>query len=245
MHGPYSRTAVQGAGRGGPLRISVLDTFRLVRTSGERVHVAVGEARVLAFLALHDREVPRAVVGGRLWPDVPEPRSRGSLRSALWRIGLRAPGSVIARDGSLALAPDVEVDLRELAVAIEDLRSGSITLDPAVLVELLDQDLVPDWDEEWIVLSREHWRQHRLHALDLLAGLLSAAGDWALAAEAGMAALRTDPLRETAHEVLIRTYLAEGNRPDAVRQYRAYVELLRDELNLEPSPRLRSLVEEV
>jgi DNA-binding SARP family transcriptional activator len=45
--------------------------------------------------------------------------------------------------------------------------------------------------------------------------------------------------------VLIRTYLAEGNRPDAVRQYRAYVASLREELDLEPSPRLRSLVEEV
>ncbi|MFD0658766.1 bacterial transcriptional activator domain-containing protein [Thermocatellispora tengchongensis] len=43
------------------------------------------------------------------------------------------------------------------------------------------------------------------------------------------------PLRDTAHEALIRAYVAQGNRNDAISHYRAYRRQLRDELGLEPA----------
>jgi DNA-binding SARP family transcriptional activator len=51
-----------------------------------------------------------------------------------------------------------------------------------------------------------------------------------------------EPLHETAHQVLIEAYLAEGNRADALRQYAAYARLMRDDLRLDPSPAVAALV---
>jgi DNA-binding SARP family transcriptional activator len=50
-------------------------------------------------------------------------------------------------------------------------------------------------------------------------------------------------LRESAHRALIRVHLAEGNRFEAQRQYDLCRRLLRDRLDIEPSPQLEALFE--
>src|SRR3712207_8318639 len=71
-----------------------------------------GVQRLVAYLGLADRPT-RAAVAGRLWPDVPEERAHGSLRSALWRLHQVAPGLVEVSGGALFLARGVRVDVRE------------------------------------------------------------------------------------------------------------------------------------
>jgi DNA-binding SARP family transcriptional activator len=142
----------------------------------------------------------------------------------------------------LTLAPTVGVDVRQLVISARHLRSGQLPANPAALISRLQAELLPDWHDDWIVLHREHWRQIRLHALETLAAMLCEAGDLSASVEAGLAAVRADPLRETAHRTLIETYLAEGNRPEALRQYHTYEALMRDELGLRPSPALSGLV---
>jgi DNA-binding SARP family transcriptional activator len=62
---------------------------------------------------------------------------------------------------------------------------------------------------------------------------------------AGLAAVAIEPLRESAHRSVIDVHLAEHNQVEALRQYRAYEQLLRTQLALRPSAELRHLVEEV
>jgi DNA-binding SARP family transcriptional activator len=57
----------------------------------------------------------------------------------------------------------------------------------------------------------------------------------------GLAGVEAEPLRESAHRAVIKAHLAMGNRAEALRQYKRYAEVIRRELNLEPSPDLRSL----
>jgi len=71
---------------------------------------------------------------------------------------------------------------------------------------------------------------------------LVSVGRYADAIEVGLAALRNEPLRESAHRALISVHLAEGNPSEALRQYRQFRELLRAELGLEPSPLIKELV---
>ena len=52
-------------------------------------------------------------------------------------------------------------------------------------------------------------------------------------------------MRETAHAALIRVYLAEGNRAEALSAYEHYRTLLRDELGLEPSPLIQGLIKDL
>ena len=82
----------------------------------------------------------------------------------------------------------------------------------------------------------------RLHALERLCLNLSAQGQYAEATEAGLAAVASEPLRESAHRALIAAHLAEGNQGEALRQYHACCRLLRRDLDLPPSTVLDALV---
>jgi DNA-binding SARP family transcriptional activator len=68
-------------------------------------------------------------------------------------------------------------------------------------------------------------------------------GRWGEAANAAGAAVRADPLRESAHATLIKVHLAEGNQSEAVREFTSYRVLLHADLGLEPTPQLCRLVQ--
>jgi DNA-binding SARP family transcriptional activator len=99
----------------------------------------------------------------------------------------------------------------------------------------LEGELLPGWADEWVVLERERLRQVRLHALEMLAERLAGARRFDEAVEAAFAVLKVDPLRESTQRVLIETYLAEGNRAQAIWRYHAYRNLLKSRLKLEPA----------
>ena len=228
--------------RSGPFSLQLLEEFQLTSHAGVPIPLPATAERVLAFLALHEHPVRRCVVAGSLWPDSSEARSNGSLRSALWRLGGAADGVVEVNGALLKLASSVAVDARELVAMARRLRDGRLPAVPASAIWRLEQELLPDWHDDWIIVNREHWRQVRLHALESMAEILRGQGDCSAAAEAGLAAVRADPLRETAHRTLIETYLVEGNRSEALRQYHVYQVILHAELGLEPSSSLAALV---
>jgi DNA-binding SARP family transcriptional activator len=81
--------------------------------------------------------------------------------------------------------------------------------------------------------------------LEALADRLLAAGRFGEAADAALAAVRAEPLRESARAVLIRVHLAEGNQSEALGEFARYRTLLQTELGLDPTPRLRGLIVEL
>jgi DNA-binding SARP family transcriptional activator len=148
----------------------------------------------------------------------------------------------------LALADGVFVDIRDARLLAhrllnEDTDGDSDLSDRAI--STLSVDLLPDWYDDWAVAEAEEWRQLRLHALDALAERLTAGGRFADATSAALAAVKAEPLRETAHAALIRVYLAEGNRAEALAAYEQYRAMLDSELGLEPTALIRSLIEDL
>jgi DNA-binding SARP family transcriptional activator len=237
-----------------PLRVTLLGRFALSLGSNE-LGIAASGQRLIALLALKDRPVGRLHVAGILWPDYPAERSLADLRTTLWRVNRLSERVIAATPSLLQLGPEVEVDLRNLLAIARHLndaatRSGFVgvaaseTLDlDSVRLSDLDGDLLPDWYDDWLQDEREGLRQLRLHALECLARAMSAAGRHADAIQAALAAIRLEPLRETAHRTLIQTHLAEGNWSEARRQFQRLRRLLRDELGVEPSDSTRLLVE--
>jgi DNA-binding SARP family transcriptional activator len=222
--------------RGVELRL--LGGFELA-LAGEPIGMPRSAQRVLAFLALQSKPVDRAYVAGTLWIDAPEVRAHASLRSSLWRIRHVCPRLVTGRGQQLRLDDDVGVDLRaSMDAARQALAGEALYVHPL----LLSGDLLPDWYDDWLVLERERHRQLRLHALDYLCERLVDAGRFDDALEVGLAAITTEPLRESAHRSVIRIYLAEGNAAEAIRQYHLFRRLLREQLGLEPSTLLQRLI---
>ncbi len=233
----------QTAGAKG-LRLSLLGDFSLLATGVERP-MAAGSRRLIVLLALMGQRMRRQAVAGTLWPDADDARACASLRSALLRLG-HSGGQLLRVNGTtLSLDPGVRVDLREAQAEARRLLADEAPLSPADrrgdTAGLLSLELLPGWYDDWVLIEVEAWRQLRLHAIEALSVRLTAAGCHAAAILAALAAVSADPFRESARCVLIRGYLAEGNRSDALREFGRYRRLLRGSLGVEPSPRLRAL----
>jgi SARP family transcriptional regulator, regulator of embCAB operon len=228
----------------GGLRVVLLGRFGLVR-GGASVGLAPGSQRLLAFVALAGGAVRRDLAAGVLWPAVSEERAHANLRSALVRLGARASGVLQADALDVSLVAGVGVDLHDTQVIARRLLAGDGSVRPdtaAATIAGLSAELLPGWYEDWVLLEVENWRQLRLHALEAVAGVLATAGRFGEAVAAAQAAVRADPLRESAHATLIRVHLAEGNQSEAVREFERYRRLLNATLGLEPTARLRALL---
>lgn len=224
--------------------LRLIGDFEL-RVDGRPVRLGLAAQRLLALLAIRRRPMSRAQAAGALWPDVPADRATANLRSVMWR--LRKHHGAFARTSSnLLLGSGIQVDLTAAEAAAGVLSQAPDVLPEDQLSALLQanfsNELLPDWCDQWLIADRERFRQLRLHALEALCAQLSAVHWHGSAIDAGLAVVATDPLRESAHSVLIQAYLAEGNYSDALRQFRRYSELVRSELHVNPSPRLREMV---
>ncbi|WP_344012463.1 AfsR/SARP family transcriptional regulator [Streptomyces thermospinosisporus] len=227
----------------GHSRLWLLGQFRLELPAGT-VELCRNGQRVLAFLALR-RRVCRTVVAGTLWPEVTEEHARGSLRTTLWKLPREEPPLIKSRGDTLLITPALHVDVHDLthaALGMVDSSSGPPSHGEPPLGLLTGEDLLPGWDEDWVLVERERLRQLRLHALDALAEALTREGKRALAMEAAWASVRAEPLRESAHRAVIAAHLAEGNVGEAVRHYDAFRKLLKEELGVEPSPQLTRML---
>jgi DNA-binding SARP family transcriptional activator len=233
--------------RGSPIALrrevslGLLGGFALT-SGGEPVALPMNGRRVLAFLALQGPSLLRSFVAGSLWIDSNDHLAAGSLRSALWRLNRQQP-LVEASGEQLHLAGTIAVDITDAVAQAHRVLDPNSHECPSPNEILLRNDLLPDWYDDWVALERERFRQLRVHALERLCERLTAAERFGEAIEAGFAAARTEPLRESAHRALIRVHLAEGNGSEALREYRMFRKLLRDELGLEPSPTMTALVE--
>lgn len=230
-----------------PVVVQLLGCFE-VRAGREVIGLPASAQRLLAYLAIQRAPVSRVQVAGTLWPDSPDERAGASLRSALWRVGQPGCPLVCASPQTVALAPEVAVDLHLAICRAHRLIGWEHEAGPGDPAEersnwhALSGELLPGWYEEWAIIERERFNQLRLHALEALCTSLTAQHRFGPAVEAGHAAVAADPLRESAHRVLAQAYLAEGNRSDARRQFQLYRALCREELGCDPSPQFAALV---
>jgi DNA-binding SARP family transcriptional activator len=234
--------------------VVLLGSFRLVVAS-RIVELPVAAQRLVALLALRGR-TSRSRAAGTLWPDTVEHRALASLRTGIWRVNQATQNLIQCSGGSVDVDPRVRVDARDLIekgltalqpeAAAGAGRDGPLPRTPAapIAAGLLREDgeLLPDWEDEWLVADRERLRQLRLHVLEAMADRLAEEGHFGLAMEAALAALRADLLRESAHRAVIRIHLAEGNLVEAQRAYRTCRSVMLREVGVEPSPRTGRLV---
>ena len=229
----------------GTIILNLLRGFDL-RVAWKPVPLIWSAQRLVALLALREQALGRARVAGILWPETTDARANANLRSSLWRVQRACGSLVIASSQRLCLAHEVVVDQQEAVLAAYRMLDSSDPCEDILNVETLSAmsaDLLPDWyEDDWVVVHRERYHHLRLHALEAMCERLTAARRYGEAVEAGLAAVRAEPLRESAHQALVRAHLAEGNRFEATRQYQSCRHLLRSELGLEPSPGLQALV---
>jgi DNA-binding SARP family transcriptional activator len=107
--------------------------------------------------------------------------------------------------------------------------------------DYLEDNLYDDWCRD----ERERLRGLYLHALTAVARSALARGDAEEAAQHSLQALATDDCFETAYQLLIRAYLEQGNRVEALRVYERCAATLRQELDIDPMPETVALYDEI
>jgi DNA-binding SARP family transcriptional activator len=216
------------------IRLSLLGRWSL--TGVDAPPLAPSGQRLLTYLALRGR-CHRQELAGTIWPDVAEKQAHGSLRTTLWRVRSSDSGLVVGAD-ELELGRHVTVDVHELVAQVQ-VPPTRLT---AVPRRLLDGDLVPGWSDDWLLIERERIRQLRLYALEALARAFAADGRYTLGLTAGLAAVRANPLRESAQRAVIDLYLRAGEHGRARHHLEAYRLLLRQNLGVTPSARTLGLL---
>ncbi|WP_043636278.1 AfsR/SARP family transcriptional regulator [Nonomuraea candida] len=226
-------------------RLNLLGAFQLIM-DGRQVTVNPSAQRLLAVLACFRRQASRAAIANALWPDSTSSRAHTNLRTLLYRLQRAQPGLVLSTPAELQLAPEVQVDIegnRAMAIAVLNTRPGQGGhLLGRVEWTNFAEDLLPGWEGEWLSDHQHSYARLRLDALERLSELLVHARLPGAAVQTALLVIQADPFRDSAHEALIRAYLAQGNRHDAISHYVSYVELMRKELGLEPSASLGEML---
>ncbi|WP_433005194.1 AfsR/SARP family transcriptional regulator [Kribbella sp. CA-294648] len=223
-------------------KLRLLDGFRVI-VDQQTLSIPLSARRVVAYVALRGRS-SRAEVAGTLWPEVSDSKAQACLRTALWRLRQLSKYPLVTGDETLRLDESLDVDVSRLVTAIRRvINEGECGADQGLLPTLATMgELLPGWYDDWVLLGRERLRQLQLHALELTAQALTCEGRYAEAIEAAMAAVRLEPLRESATRVLIEVHLAEDNVVEAIRRLEFFRKSLASELGVEPTEELVQLV---
>ena len=90
--------------------------------------------------------------------------------------------------------------------------------------------------DEWLCPVRETLQQQFIQALARLVEILHTQKNYQSALTHAERLLRLDPLRESTYQQLMQLHDKLGNRAMALQIYHQCMNILRDELGIDPSP---------
>lgn len=212
-----------------------------VRRGGLPVEVPPAARPLVGHLALREAGCDRSRVAAELWPDLPAGTGLVRLRNALYRLGSLDDALVRVSGARLTLGDHVHVDVRRARRLAEQVLGRAGGVSGVVPSSLFSADLVPDWDEEWVVADREDFARVRVRVLEQLARDAMDTGRYHDAERACRAVTEVEPYRETAHRLLAEVYLAEGNAAQALQQLVAFQRRLHRDLGVAAGEDLRRL----
>ncbi len=222
--------------------------------NGRMVELAASAAPIVGYLVMkRHRPVTRSELAGQIWPDRDDGRARRCLSTALWRLNRddETEGLIVgSQHDSLAInwrrARWIDAICFEqrcnalLGIPAEQLDAAQYRR-LARAVALHSDDLLRQTDMEWVQLERQRLRNLYLDSLFHLTLAAAARGQLTDAIAYGRRLSALEPLREDAHRLLMRMYLATGNRGKAIEQYRICQGELSSELGVDPTEETRAL----
>ncbi|MCB9444172.1 MAG: hypothetical protein H6669_08030, partial [Ardenticatenaceae bacterium] len=239
----------------GPFAAS-LDERPLTKFTTNRVQA------LLIYLAVEAVAAPvrRDVLMDILWPDLPQESAQTNLRQTLYRLRKTIP-ELTRRDGE-GMVPFLLADRQTVQINPD----GRFHLDVQHFRQLLKNEechwpeatalyrdnfltdfYLPDSApfEEWAAAQRSTLLRQALDALDTLTVHGLATGELDVAVTYARRQLELDNLRESAHRQLMEALVRNGRRRAALTHYDTCRQLLRDELDIEPTLETQNLYDAI
>jgi DNA-binding SARP family transcriptional activator len=236
--GPRPPTAV----RRGVISVSTL--------GGCRVHIddvpiataefGYAKPRELLCYLIDRQDATKDQIGAALWPWASPAGLRSSFHTCLHHVrAALGADRVVFANGRYAFnrALPYEYDVATFEALLSRARTAEMPEDELRrAITVYHGDYLADLPgEAWIDERRRQLRRSFERALSDLGRLHADAGRHGDAIDILHRAVEHDPLMESAHRELMRSYAASGERGAALRQYRALSTLLREELGAGPT----------
>lgn len=214
---------------------------------------------LLAYLVCHRRRVfSRDHLAGLLWPEREGDGARHALRQAVYNLRSKLPTEepfLLINNLEIGLHPQaacwVDVEAFEEAMRLGLERAvDPHHLSTAVQIyrgELLAGFFVKDSPtfEDWLIAEQVRLRDAAVEALHRLIDSYRRRGEYRFGVHYARRLVAIEPLSEEAHRELMRLCALAGQRNRALAQYEELLNLLRDELGVEPLAETRLLYESI
>jgi len=230
-----------------------------IRVDGEPCFLGISGTTQKLFqylLLAAGKEIRRELLAEIFWSRSSTERQRSALNSAIWRIKQQLAeirGIELVSTGPtvfLQVAPDVGNDAKELSEIVhgtsldEPLDERNVEL----LYQALNQCDAPFMEgltSDWVLTEREKIFNIKIRGMTMLMHWRGEQRRYEDALEIGRRLLAEDPFREAAQCEVMWLYVLNGQRAQALRQYKEYCELLRDELGIDPMPETLALYDHI
>ncbi len=235
-------------------RLQLLGGFRLTDEQGDEIELASRKGQaLLAFLALSpDSRSTRSRLASLLWGGRFDDQARASLRQCLFELRKTLQdedSGILATTGeTVVLDPErIWCDVR----ALDDLVSERAVASLSQAADLAGGELLSGFElaeaefADWLGEARARMKGRAEEVLSALAEQQAQTGDSEAAIVAAQRLVALDPLREDGHRLLMRLFHQTGRRNDALRQYQACCDVVRDTLDVEPEPETTALYERI
>ncbi|MEZ5730242.1 MAG: BTAD domain-containing putative transcriptional regulator [Burkholderiaceae bacterium] len=233
------------------LHVRLLGGFSI--EAGTRALTGFGRVRGQALLArlilAEGAALPRALLAGTFWPDSTGAQARTNLRQEIHHLRRVAPEvarALVLEAQSVAWRPErwsFDVHGFETRLA-EAGRVDDATNRDRLLAEAVDTyagELLPGFDDDWLVVPRRRLHERFLEALGRLARDRYDAGHFDDAVGRSRQLLHHLPLEESVHALLIRSHLGRGDRTAAQAAWDRCRKVLQTELGVEPGSVIQAL----
>ncbi len=223
------------------LEVRLLGTFD-IKCDGKPVIISSRIAQSLfAYLVLHPgTSHRREKLVGMFWPDVTEAKARAYLRHELWRIRKAIPFNTFLQSDDIGVAFNSSMDYWLDTQVLEKPKDTASADELIHGLSVYQQELLPGFYEDWIVLEREHLQAVYEQKVARLLELLEGEKRWTDILESAERWIALGQGTEVAYRALMVAYTALGDNAKVTETYQRCVRALR-ELDLEPSEQTRAL----
>ena len=210
---------------------------------------AAGQRRLLALLSVlavaGEAGLSRDRILALLWPDADQEKSRHALTQTLYHVrrALRCEGLFVAASDVRLNFSLISSDVREFDAA---LREGDLERAAQLFSgPFLEGFFLPGSAEfeQWTSAQRTRLSSRMAHAFEQLASSAEDRRDYATAVAWRKRGFALDPLSSSSTVKLISAMAAAGDRSGALQQARVHELLVREQLELDPDPAVRAIVE--
>ncbi|MGA7306765.1 MAG: bacterial transcriptional activator domain-containing protein [Rhodothermales bacterium] len=217
---------------------------------------------LFAYLLLRRQAHSRESVADLIWGDhASTEQSRKYLRNTLWQLQkhlapqipddltiLEADARTITVNPAISVSTDVE-EFESAFDEVRDVDGALLTKEQASnlrrALDMYSGPFLGGWFSDWCLVQRERSQHMVLLVLDKLMAYAASQGEYESGIFYGERILQFDRAREVTHRNLMMLFYLAGDRSSAVRQYQLCESILKEELDISPSERTRTVLESI